>query len=73
MKKAIAVGRRIGDFIGIWSSLAPQPELADRRFREGIIGIVRVAAAMPRKLPYESQSMILVKTRRIAIEDGLKP
>jgi hypothetical protein len=73
MKKGIAVGRPIVDFIGVWSSLALQPELANRRFREGIIGIVRVAAAMPRKPLSESQSMILAKVRRTAIEEGIKP
>jgi hypothetical protein len=72
MDNGIASQREVVDLGGsYWSSIL-QWALANRRFGEKEVGILRVAAAMPRKLPSESQSTILVKLRRSAIEEGFK-
>jgi hypothetical protein len=43
-----------------------------RQFGEKEIGILRVAAAIPRKLPSEKQALVLVQVRREAIAEGFK-
>jgi len=44
----------------------------NRQFGEKEIGILRVAAAIPRKLPSEKQALVLVQVRREAIAEGFK-
>lgn len=55
-----------------WSDLLKW-SIDNRQFGEKEIGILRVAAAIPRKLPSEKQALVLLQVRRTAIAEGFVP
>lgn len=73
MDNGIAAQSEVARLGGTYWSELLNWAIGNRQFGEKEIGILRVAAAIPRKLPSERQALVLLLVRRTAIEEGFEP